>query len=80
MGRDIAGRKDRDGRMSGCEAQLVGGVLVRIGGQLLLLLLPGLLMKQISLFTYSCKINLQLYLGTAIAQKQEGQNKAFGTM
>ena len=25
MGRDIAGRKDRDGRMSGCEAQLVGG-------------------------------------------------------
>ena len=25
MGRDKAGRKDRDGRMSGCEPQLVGG-------------------------------------------------------
>ena len=25
MGRDIAGRKDRDGRMGGCEAQIVGG-------------------------------------------------------
>ena len=25
MGRDIAGRKDRDGRMSGCQAQIVGG-------------------------------------------------------
>ena len=25
MGRDIAGRKDRDGRMSGSQAQLVGG-------------------------------------------------------
>ena len=39
MGRDIAGRKDRDGRMSGCEPQLVGGGTLRIGGQLLLLLL-----------------------------------------
>ena len=25
MGRDIAGRKDRDGRMSGSQAQIVGG-------------------------------------------------------
>ena len=40
MGRDIAGRKDRDGRMGGCEAQIVGGVTsLRFGGQLLLLLL-----------------------------------------
>ena len=39
MGRDIAGRKDRDGRMSGSQAQLVGGDhALRIGGQLLLLL------------------------------------------
>ena len=26
MGRDIAGRKDRDGRMGGCQAQIVSGV------------------------------------------------------
>ena len=25
MGRDISGRKDRDGRMGGCEAQIVSG-------------------------------------------------------
>ena len=32
MGRDIAGRKDRDGRMGGCESQIVGGVTtLRIG-------------------------------------------------
>ena len=36
MGRDIAGRKDRDGRMSGSQAQLVGGDhALRIGEQLL---------------------------------------------
>ena len=44
MGRDIAGRKDRDGRMSGSQAQLVGGDhALRIGGQLLLLLLYKLI-------------------------------------
>ena len=32
MGRDIAGRKDRDGRMGGCEAQIVGGDLVALWG------------------------------------------------
>ena len=40
MGRDIdiAGRKDRDGRMGGCESQIVGGVTtLRIWGQLVLL-------------------------------------------
>ena len=60
MGRDIAGRKDRDGRMSGCQAQIVSGDSVCALVPLLLLLcwqqdkpLPGrgLLMKQISLFT-----------------------------
>ena len=39
MGRDIAGRKDRDGRMSGCQAQIVSGDSVCALVPLLLLLL-----------------------------------------
>ena len=48
MGRDIAGRKDRDGRMGGCEAQIVGGVTsLRFGGQLLLLLFPPFALRHV---------------------------------
>ena len=48
MGRDIAGRKDRDGRMSGSQAQLVGGDhALRIGGQLLLLLFPPFALRRV---------------------------------
>ena len=31
MGRDIAGRKDQDGRMGGCKAQIVDAVATCIG-------------------------------------------------
>ena len=42
MGRDIAGRKDRDGRMSGCQAQIAGGDHACALVPLLLLLLISL--------------------------------------
>ena len=48
MGRDIAGWKDRDGRMGGCETQIVGGVTsLRFGGQLLLLLFPPFALRRV---------------------------------
>ena len=45
MGRDIAGRKDRDGWMSGSEAQVVGGDEALI--PLLLLLFPPFALRRV---------------------------------
>ena len=56
MGRDIAGRKDRDGRMGGCEAQIVESLSSRalevgffffFGGGLLLLLFPPFALRRV---------------------------------
>ena len=61
VGRDIAGRKDRDGRMSGCQAQIFGGVTTLCIGSASSSSF-GLLMKQISLFEQMLSADRCVYL------------------